>query len=189
MAAQSFADTSSSREYQVKAAFLYNFLMFVDWPQEKMDDSNSPIIIGIIGIDPFDGAFEPVKDKKANGKQVIVKHFEPFKEMKKNGNTAEYGKKIEDVRKCHLLFICRSEAERLKEILDLVRGYSVLTVADMPDFIEPYEGMINFIMEDKKVRFEINLAAAQQANLKIRSQLLRLAKRVIGEESTQEAEK
>ena len=180
------ADSTASREYQVKAAFLYNFLMFVDWPQEKMADSNAPIIIGIIGKDQFENAFEPVKDKLVNNRKVIVERFKPFEELKKS-DKAVLDQQIEAIRKCHLLYVCRSEEASLKEILNLIKDYSVLTVASMEKFIDSGGGIINFVMEEDKVRFEINVTTAKQAKLQIRSQLLRLAKRVIGGEPLQEA--
>jgi hypothetical protein len=179
-AAQSLAESSSSREYQIKAAFLYNFLMFVDWPPEKMGDNSQPIIIGIIGNAPFGDAFEPLKDKQVNNRNVIVKRFKGLEELKKSSE-AERNQAIEDIKKCHLLYICRSEQAVLKEIIDLIKDRNVLTVGNMDKFLES-NGMINFVLEEDKIRFEINLTAAKQAKLQIRSQLLRLAKRVIGEE-------
>ena len=183
---QTRAESASSREYQVKAAFLYNFIMFVDWPEEKLGDNNQPIVIGIIGKDPFEGAFEPIKDKQAKDRKVIVKRFKGLEELKKS-DKAEMDKTIEALRKCHLLFICNSEKAAAKEITDLVKDYGVLTVGDMSDFLEAGGGIINFIMEEGKIRFEINVAAAAQAKLQIRSQLLRLAKNVIGEASLKKA--
>ena len=180
LAAKSLAESSSSREYQIKAAFLYNFLMFVDWPPEKMGDNSQPIIIGIIGNAPFENAFEPLKNKQVNNRNVIVKRFKGLEELKKSSE-AERNQAIEDIKKCHLLYICRSEQAVLKEIIDLVKDRNILTVASMDKFLES-NGMINFVLDEDKVRFEINLTAAKQAKLQIRSQLLRLAKRVIGEE-------
>jgi hypothetical protein len=174
-------ESASTREYQVKAAFLYNFIMFVDWQPEKMPTADAPIIIGIIGKDPFENAFEPIKDKQVNGRKVVVKRFEGFEDIKKTG------KEIEEIRKCHLLFICSSEKDVAKEITDLVKNNNVLTVGDMPGFLEACGGMINFVLEEEKVRFEINNTNADQSKLQIRSQLLRLAKRVIGEKSFQES--
>lgn len=179
------ADSVSNREYQIKAAFLYNFIMFVDWPEEKTSDGNSPIITGIIGKDPFENAFDPIKDKQINDRKVIIKRFKGLEELKK-ADKAELDKAIEDIRKCHLLFICRSERGAVKEITDLVKNYGVLTIGDMQGFLESGGGIINFVMEEEKLRFEINVAAAKQAKLKIRSQLLRLAKRVIEEKPPQQ---
>ena len=178
------ADSTTSREYQLKAAFLYNFIKFVDWPEEKLSDSNKhkPIIIGIIGKDPFGSAFEPIKGKRVKERSVIIERFKGLKELEKSKerNESEKHQRIDSIRKCHLLFICRSEKTKLRETINMVRDYNVLTVADDAGFLEA-GGVINFIMENKKVRFEINIGAAKRAKLKIRSQLLRLAKRIIEE--------
>ncbi|MBU1260026.1 MAG: YfiR family protein [Planctomycetes bacterium] len=175
------AGSATAREYQVKAAFLYNFIMFIDWPDGKMPAANEPIIIGIIGKDPFEDAFDPVKDKQAKGRKVVVKKFKGFEELKKSDET-EFNQQIEAVKKCHLLFICLSEKKNVKEITDLVKGSNILIIGDMPKFLEAGGGMINFVLEEQKIRFEVDAAAAKQAGLKIRSQLLRLATRVIGME-------
>jgi hypothetical protein len=187
-AGQFRAESTSSREYRIKAAFLYNFIKFVEWPKEKTADSNEPIIIGIIGKDPFGNAFEPIKDKPVKGKKLIIKRFKGFEEPKKSGEKDEPNlhPKIEALRKCYLLFICSSEKKNLGKIINSVKDHSVLTVGDMEGFLES-GGIINFVMEGKKVRFEINVTAAKRAKLKIRSQLLRLAKRVIEKEPSHEA--
>jgi hypothetical protein len=172
------ADSTPSQEYQVKAAFLYNFIQFVDWPEGKLTDNNEPIIIGIIGKDPFEDAFKPIEDKKVKDKNVIVQRFKSFEDLK---NSADKPKAL---TKCHLLFIGPSEEKNLKEIIDTVKNHSVLTVGEMNGFLEN-GGIINWFVEDKKIRFEINNAAAGRANLKIRSNLLRLAKRVVEDDSVQ----
>lgn len=175
---QARADPTASEEYQVKAAFLYNFISFVDWPKEKATDSNNLIIIGIIGKDPFGRVFEPLKNKLVKDKKVLIKRFISLKESKLSTD------QIKAIRKCHLLFVCRSEKEQLKEIINLVQGHSVLIVGDMNGFLES-GGMINFMIEDKKICFEINNIAAKKAKLNIRSKLLRLAKRVIEEDKAE----
>lgn len=176
------AEPGSIQEYQIKAAFLYNFIKFVDWPKEAMPDGNEPITIGIIGKDPFGQAFEPVKDKDAKDKKVVVKRFKSIADLKKLGESGkdELNRQIEAVKKCHLLFVCSSEKEHLKDIVNAVKDRPVLTVGEMQGFLET-GGISNFLVEDNKVRFEVNLTAAEHAKLKIRSQLLRLAKRVIEE--------
>jgi len=181
-----WAESAPTQEYQIKAAFLYNFLKFVDWPKEKMADSNEPIIIGIAGKDPFGNAFDPVRDKKVKNRKVVVKRFGGFAEVKKSGENrnAEVQRQVTALRKCYLLFICSSEEKKLKEIISLVKDHSVLTVADTKGFLES-GGVINFIIQEKKVRFEINTVAAKRAKLEIRSKLLRLAKRVVREEAPQ----
>jgi hypothetical protein len=182
------ADSKQNREEQIKAAFLYNFIKFVDWPKEKMADSNEPIIIGIIGKDPFGDAFEPIKDKKIKGRGVVIKRFKSFEEIKKSSekDKSEFGRKIESLKKCHLLFICSSEKKNLREIIKALKDSPVLTVGETAGFLEA-GGTIKFLMEEKKIRFEINVTAAEQAKLKIRSQLLRLAKRVLKEKSSDKA--
>ncbi|MCK4294560.1 MAG: YfiR family protein [Planctomycetes bacterium] len=179
---QAWADPAPSQEYRIKAAFLYNFIKFVDWPKQKMGEANEPITIGIIGKDPFGKAFEPIKDKPVKGKKVVVKQFKGFKELKQLGekDKGELDRRIEALRKCHMLFICSSEKDAYRDVVKLVREHPVLTVGEMKDFVEA-GGVINFVMENKKVRFEINAAGAKRAKLQIRSQLLRLAKKVVQE--------
>lgn len=171
------ADSEKSKEYQIKAAFLYNFINFVDWPKEKVEDNDNLITIGIIGKDPFEQAFEPLKNKQTKGKKVLIKRFISFKESTLSTD------QVEAIRKCHLLFICRSEKEQLRKIINIVKDHNVLTVGDMNDFLES-GGIINFVIDDQKVRFEINNNSAKQAKLNIRSKLLRLAKKVIEEETS-----
>jgi hypothetical protein len=177
------ADSAASLEYQVKAAFIYNFIKFVDWPKEKVPDSNTPLTIGIIGKDPFGSAFDPVEDKDAKARKVLIKRFKTFEELKKAGEKDKslLDREIESMRKCHLLFICSSEEKSVGEITNLVKDHSVLTVGDVKGFLEA-GGVTNFIMEEQKVRFEINVTTAKRAKLQIRSQLLRLAKKVIVKE-------
>ncbi|MDD5327386.1 MAG: YfiR family protein [Phycisphaerae bacterium] len=184
--ARAGADSTSSQEYQVKAAFLYNFLQFIDWPEDKSADNNQPLTIGIVGKDPFGDAFEPIKDKKVKDRSVLIKRFNSLEDLKKaveNNKTQP-----ETCTKCHLLFICSSEQENLKEILNLVKDYNVLTVGEMKGFLEA-GGIINFLVVENKIRFEINTSAAERAKLEIRSQLLRLAKRIVEEDAAQENKK
>jgi hypothetical protein len=175
--AQDKSDSDLGREYQIKAAFVYNFIKFVDWPEGKTGDQNESVIIGIIGKDPFGDSFEPITSKQIKGKKSLVIRFEGFEQLKKSN---EAGKSIDSLRKCHLLFISSSEKENLRDIIQYVKKYNVLTVGDMPNVLET-GGIINFLVKENKVHFEVNLIAAKQANLRIRSQLLRLATRVIDE--------
>jgi hypothetical protein len=183
------AETTASREYQVKAAFLYNFIMFVEWPAEKMADINDPIIVGIIGSDPFGDAFDPVKDKKVKGKNVVIKRFKGIEELKTGGSDkSKPHPQIEAIRECHVLFICSSEKTHLKEIISLIENDNVLTVSDVENFLDA-GGIINFVMEEKKVQFEISVVSCEKANLKISSKLLRLAKRVVQEGADEKNQK
>lgn len=174
------AESTQSQEYNVKAAFLFNFIKFVDWPTQDLGDANEPLIIGIIGKDPFKDVFEVLKDKQVRARNVTIKRFKGIDELEESDQKRkdQLHPQIEIIRKCHLLFICSSEKKYVFEIMNLIRNHNILTVADMDGFLDA-GGIINFIMEEKKVRFEINVKAAKQDELKIRSKLLRLAKRVI----------
>ena len=185
-------DSEPSKEYQVKAAFIYNFIKFVDWPEpagaeadQKTDNDNRQIIIGVIGRDPFGRAFEAVTKKKIRDKQVILKQFDGFAEnsteYKADGKTRYKYKDADALKACQVLFVCPSESRYFKEIIDIVKDNCVLTIGETKDFLET-GGIIEFTTEQKKVQFEINLIAAEQAKLKISSKLLRLAKRVIQKE-------
>lgn len=152
-------DGQGSMEYQVKAAFLFNFAKFVLWPPHKFNQPDSPLIIGIVGNDPFGGLLEEaVEGKQINDRSVMVQHIDT----------------MEELRKCHMIFVCRSESDRLGPILAEVRGDNVLTVGETDKFISK-GGMINFVMVGDKVRFEINNSAAWHAGLKISSQLSSVA--------------
>jgi hypothetical protein len=180
------ADSAASQEYRLKAAFLCNFIMFVegtrfDWePDEKKpSDPNESVHIGLIGKTPFGRAFEPLKGKKIRNRIVIVKRFKGFSELTdEDGHGPQQHPQIEAIRQCHVLYICASEKSYVDAILNPIRRLGILTAADMPGFLEA-GGMINFVIHDKKVRFEINTAAAKRAKLRIRARLLRLARRVI----------
>jgi hypothetical protein len=163
------------KEYEVKAAFIYNFLKFVDWPEEKAASDKKEIVIGIVGEDPFGSATDIFKDKTVGDNKVVLQRFEGIEQIER---TADREQKFEMLKACHLLFICPSEQKRVQEIIKIIDKHSVLTVGDAEGFIES-GGIINFLMEGNKIRFDINQAAAEKAGLKIRSQLLRLAKRVV----------
>jgi hypothetical protein len=180
IAPEAGADSAHGREYQIKAAFLYNFTRFIDFPQGKAPDSNEPITLGILGKDPFENAFEPLKDKQAKGRKIVIKRFKSFEELKQSSqdDKADLQHQIEAIRKCYLLFICSSEKKALGDIINSVKDHPVLTVGEMPKFLEA-GGIVNFLMEEKKVSFEINISAARRAGLKISSKLLRLATRVV----------
>lgn len=187
-------ESAPTKEYQVKAAFIYNFIKFVDWPKEAgqeskekagNDDTAKPITIGIIGTNPFGEALEAITKKRIRNRKVVLKHFPGFAKNSvryRKGNETKYEYKDEDALKaCHVLFVGSSESKYCKEIIDIVKDNCVLTIGETKDFLED-GGIVGFVTEEKKVRFGINLIAAERANLKIRSKLLRLAKRVIKQE-------
>ncbi len=182
------ADAASEREYQLKAAFLYNFIMFIDSPrlappdgnaEKDASDAKEPILVGIIGKDPFGTAFKPLKDKEVRDRPVVIKRFKGLETpVDTEAPAAQNLPDLDAIKQCHVLFICASERAHLQAILGPIRAENILTVADVPGFLEA-GGTINFVIEEKKVRFEINTAAAGRTKLEIRSKLLRLATRIV----------
>jgi YfiR/HmsC-like len=153
------ASAQEISEYQLKAAFLYNFTKFVDWPPQPGDNREKPFAICVIGDDPFRGGLESiVEGKSVNGRVLAVRHI----------------KRVEEAQGCRIAFISASEKARLWLILNALRGSGVLTVGDTEGFAE-MGGVINFILVDNRVHFEINLDAAKVQGLNISSRLLRLA--------------
>jgi len=151
-------------EYQIKAAYLFNFLKFVEFPDDSFADPLAPIVIGVVGDDPFGSSLpQVVVGKTVQGRDLVIRLYHPG----------------ENLRGAHILFISASERKRLPMILSDLRGSSVLTVADTPGFIDA-GGMIQFLNENDRVRFAINLDAATRARLKLSSKLLSLAKVVGG---------
>lgn len=151
-------------EYQVKALFLLNFAKYVDWPQEAFAQTNSPIVIGLYGEDKFGGALKAtVEGKTVLGRPIVVRPIA----------------KSDDAGKHHILFISNSDKKDQVEILAKVKTLPLLTVGEREQFLE-LGGIINFLMKDGKVRLEVDLEAARQANLRISSRLLNVADVVKG---------
>ena len=153
----------SPSEYQVKAAYLFNFLKFVEWPEEAFPDPLAPIMIGIAGDDPFGSALpQVVVGKTVQGRDLVIRKYRAG----------------EDLRSTHILFISASEKKRVPQIVVSLRGSSVLTVADFNEFLGE-GGMIQLYSENNRIRFAIDVDATGRAKLKISSKLLSLA-RVVG---------
>jgi len=184
------AEAAPNKEQQINAAFIYNFIKFVDWPEEKIADSNEPIIIGIIGSKDFVKAVEPLIRKKIKNRNISIKYFEDYEKLKKSqdDDDRQWNQKMEALKTCHVLMFCICDSVRIKDLSQIIKalkGSPVLTVGETAGFLES-GGIINFLMEDKKVRFEINITGAKKSKLKISSKLLRLAKRVVEEKSPQQ---
>jgi hypothetical protein len=147
------------REYQLKAVFLYNFAQFTEWPPSAFTDDKSPIIIGIVGADPFGSALEDtIHGETISGRPLVVQHY---------AHAA-------DIKTCHLLFISQPEVRHTEEILKTVQGKPVLTVADT-DGPATAQVIIRFVVENNKVHFRINAEAARTASINLSSKLLRVA--------------
>jgi hypothetical protein len=158
------ADAPPASEAQVKAVFLFNFAKYVDWPPTAFPSAAAPIVIGVLGDDPF-GANLPhiVEGKIVNGHSFVIKHFAADSEL--NG--------------CHILFICHSEAFRMEEILGKAGALPILTVGEDDQFAQD-GGIISFVLKNGKVRLQINLTSAKKAGLSISSKLLAVADSVKG---------
>lgn len=168
-------------EYDIKAACIYNFMKFIklqdqaDKNKEEAEPKTEPIVIGIIGKNPFGKSFAPIIEKKIRGRKLLLKEFLGYK---KGIDDAGKYKLKDELRQCELLFVCSSEKRHIKDIVKLMAGTNALTVGEFKEFLDG-GGIINFVTEKNRVQFEVNVTAAETAKLKIRSQLLRLAKRVI----------
>jgi hypothetical protein len=156
-------DSSDSSEYLIKAGFIYNFAKLVEWPTTAFAQPDSPIVIGILGDDPFGATLDRiVVDKKINGRGFAVKRL-------------KWSKDLKDLRVCNILFVSSSEKEHIDSVVDSVKWLPILTIGDAPGFAKR-GGIINFTLEENKVRFEVNVEAAKNAVLTISSRLLALAK-------------
>jgi hypothetical protein len=162
------AQESRPPDYRVKAAFIYNFGKFVEWPDAAFASANAPLVIGVLGGDPFHGDCERiVANKSINGHPVIVRQIS---HPVGAGQAPGYS----DLKGCHILFINASESGNLPDILDALKDTSVLTVTDDLDHFAASGVIVNFVMENGSVHFEINDDAAGRAGLKISSKLLML---------------
>jgi hypothetical protein len=153
------AQTAISREYEIKAVFLFNFAQFVNWPPEAAASPQAPLIIGVLGDDPFDGYLDDtVRGEKLNDRPFVVQRY----------------RRVEDIDGCQVLFIGRTSPDQMLRILAALKGRSILTVGDTEGFAED-GGIIRFVTKNNRIRFRINVDAAQAAHLVISSKLLRLA--------------
>ena len=154
-----FSQPGSTPQAEVKAVFLYNFSQFVEWPANLFSTPNEPFVIAILGENPF-GPYleETIRNEKMNGHPLVIKYFTQPEEMKG----------------CHILFINKKNLSQLSQTLTALKNRSVLTVSDSPAFAQN-GGMIQFFIENNKVKFEVNMEAVKDANLSISSKMLRLA--------------
>ncbi len=153
------ANASASREYRIKAAFLYNLAKFTVWPAEAFADAKAPLRLCVLGEDPFHGALAALEGRTVKNRPMVAGRLSSG----------------DPLGQCHLLFVSASEHGRLGTILESLRGMPVLVVGDTPGFARS-GGTIRLKIVGNKVRFEINVGAAQHAKLKIDSRLLRLGR-------------
>jgi len=154
-----FAQQPKPNEYQVKATYLYNFGRFVKWPEAVPAGKGDSFSVCVLGQDPFGPILDSTLAGEAlDGKPVVLRRLS----------------KPQDAGECRILFISSTEEKHLKEILTALDENGVLTVSDMPGFARR-GGMIQFVLEGDRVRFEINLASAESARLVLSSELLKVA--------------
>src|SRR5260221_12623816 len=155
------SDSSDSSEYLIKAGFIYNFAKFVEWPATAFAQPDSPIVIGILGADPFGTLIDRiVEHKKIGARGVVVKRL-------------KWGMDLKDLKDCKILFVGASERAHVDDLVQIVKSLPILTVGETPGFAERGGG-IRFVVEDNRVRFEINVEAAHHADLTISSRLFTL---------------
>ena len=139
--------------------FLFNFAKYVEWPAEAFEDVKSPITIGVSGEDPFGGTLEKTfRGKMVNHRPFVIERF----------------KEPVDIKRCHILFVARSERARAATILEHARKWAVLTVGEDKDFAQT-GGVINILIESGKPRLEVNPDAALEQKVSINSKLLKVA--------------
>jgi hypothetical protein len=159
-------NTTIPLEQQVKAVFLFNFAQFVEWPATAFLQPDSPIVIGILGKDPF-GTFleETIHNERVNGRPLIIERYSTVKEVKN----------------CHILFIHASATSKIDATLKALKGRQILTVSDINNFAN-HGGMVRFIKESNKVKLRINVNAAKAEGITISSKILRLSEIVSTDE-------
>ena len=151
--------TGRTHEYNLKSVFLFQFANFVTWPAGAFRDESTPITIGILGDDPFGAAIDEVVSGESVGtRRLEVRRYQS----------------IDQVERCHILFVSASEADHLPAILASLRGRNVLTVGDTKDFVAQ-GGVVGFTVGRNRLKLRVNLAAADSAQLTISSKLLRQA--------------
>jgi len=156
-----------TREYDLKAAFLFNFTQFVEWPAQAFSDANAPFAICILGEDPIGPSLDEILENEfVRNHRLVVRRY----------------RSVEEINTCQILFISQSESSRLDQILGFLAGRSILTVGETEGFAAR-SGMIRFAVTANKLTLRINLEAAMAARLTISSKLLRLAEIVTPEET------
>jgi len=155
-----WAQASSSVEYQVKAAFLFNFAKFIEWPPSAFQNEKSPITVCVFGYDPFGSALDEIIQGKAiNNRGLLARRIN----------------ELPDLKGCQLVFVSAKEEKRLPEILNSLKGTNVLLVGEGENFAERGGG-IQFYLKNNRLRFAVNVDAVQRAHLTVSSRLLALAR-------------
>ncbi len=158
VAPRAWAQDRKPTEYQVKAAYLYNFAKFAEWPAGTFSDPTDPVIFGVLGDDPFGNDIDVMTSRTINGRKIEVRRYH---------SSAE-------IQKCHILFISSSEHGHLGEVLKRLSHSGVLLISDMESFASR-GGMIGFILTGKTIGFEVNVDAVARAGVTLHSRVLNMA--------------
>lgn len=153
----------SPGEYDIKAALIYKFLPFVTWPET--DDTPSSLTLGVVGKNPFGDTLREIEGRQIGSRSLVIRHLDS------NADIAQ-------LKRCQVLFLAEADEENLRRILREVSGLPILTIGDCTGFIDQ-GGIIGFVTKERRIAFEINLSAIAKATLAIRSQLMRLAVRIV----------
>jgi hypothetical protein len=147
-------------EYQLKAAFVGKFVKYVTWPVERLRESDAPLVVGVLGQDPFGDKLEAAfRNRKPDERPVLVRRFAG----------------LDDLAEAHVLFVPERETPRLAEVLRAVKDVGMLLIGESDGFAAR-GGVINFYLEGDRLRFEINTESAKRQRLKVSSDLLKLAR-------------
>jgi hypothetical protein len=156
------AQEAQVAEAELKAAFLFNFTKFIEWPSDAFPTEASHVVVGVYGDEPFAGTLRSLlADKKAHGRPFTVKRLA----------------NPQDAKHCQIIFFRESETRKMREAYESIKRLPILTVGESDDFLDE-GGMFNLFFEDKQLRFEVNPATAENAKLTVSSKLLRLAKKI-----------
>jgi len=146
-------------EYEVKAAYLYNFIKFVQWPEEAFSDNMDPIVIGIVGDDPFIDKLKIFTEQKTvHSRHLVIEKYEPY----------------HIINQCHVLYIVSVDRRFQVSILQRLERKWILTIGDA-EYFTRIGGIINFITDEEHIGFEINITELQKSELVMSSQILKLA--------------
>jgi hypothetical protein len=149
------AQSRSATEYQVKAAFIYNFTKFIEWPEGTFDNATAPVILCVAPSNPLTEIFSSLNNMTVGGRKIEVR----------------FCNDISDIKKCHILFLASFDKTFIKERLEISQDKGILTIGEAKEFSQ-LGGIINFFIEKGRLRFEFNLEASRNAGLKVGSQLL-----------------
>ena len=171
-AQQELSESARDKEYKVKAAFVYNFMKFVEWEGLKGDKSfedSKKIILAVIGTNPFEKKLDSLSSKKIKDKTIEVKYYD-YSDLSDNAKQSE-------IKQSHTVFACASENSDYERLLALLKDKCTLTIGDESNFIAK-GGIIGFDIEKGKVCFDVNYDSAKESGIKINAKILKLARKV-----------